>query len=125
VTVSDVEITHPSADEAVARFVGEHDLQTKAATSELLADLVARFARVTVDLRDATFIDSSFLHCLLVADRQAKTDGKRFDLLVAATGNIRNVLSIADLEDVLRIVVADDPPAAGPLPDGFTKMISD
>jgi anti-anti-sigma regulatory factor len=123
VTVSEVEVTYPNAGEAVARFIGEHDLVTKAETSDLLARLVSEYQTVTVDLREATFIDSSFLHCLVLADKGAKERGNTFRVLVGAEGPAKSVIAIA-VRDFITVVVATDPPGADPLPEDFSRSIS-
>jgi anti-anti-sigma regulatory factor len=121
--VSDVEVTHPTPDEAVARFIGDHDLATKAETLALLGRLVSECQTVTVDLRDATFIDSSFLHCLLIADKAAKERGTTFRVLVGAEGPAKSVIAIG-LQDHIDVVEATDPPGPEPLPEDFTHFIS-
>ena len=121
-TVSETEVIRVAPDRGMARFIGEHDLITKSEVAALLAELISENRRVTVDLRNATFVDSSFLHCLMVAGRDAKSAGTDFDVLVAPTGPVRSVIQIAGLDDLLEIVVPDDP-TAGPLPDGFTQTI--
>ena len=121
-TVSETEVIRVASDRGMARFIGEHDLITKSEVAALLAELISENRRVTVDLRNATFVDSSFLHCLMVASRDAKSAGTDFDVLVAPTGPVRSVIQIAGLDDLLEIVVPDDP-TAGPLPDGFTQTI--
>ncbi len=71
-TFSAVEVTQATPGEAVARFLGDHDLTTSTETDVLLAALVEANQLVTVDLSEATFIDSSFLHSLVKANRDAR-----------------------------------------------------
>lgn len=121
-THSETEASSTAPDEAVVRFIGEHDLTTRDEVTALLAELLGENQKVTVDLRDATFIDSVFLQCLMVADRNAKAAGIGFDVRVPATGPIRRIIEITHLDQLLEIVVADDP-TAGSLPEGFKQTI--
>ena len=83
----------------VVEFVGEHDLTTSDETRELLTRLVGENGLVVVDLSAATFIDSSFLSCLLAAERRAKESGHEFGLLVGDAPNVHAVLEVSGLSD--------------------------
>ena len=94
-----VNVSVPRAGVAVVGFVGEHDLTTSNETRELLTRLVGENDLVVVDLRAATFIDSSFLSCLLAADRHAKECGNELRLLIGDASSVHAVLEVSGLND--------------------------
>ena len=53
----------------------------------LLERLVAERELVIVDLREATFIDSAFMRCLVIVQRTRKQ--ARFTLSCSAAGRVR------------------------------------
>jgi anti-anti-sigma factor len=124
-TESEVDVVREEPGKAVARFIGEHDLTTRVSTIDLLQQLIAENDHVTVDLSDATFIDSSFLHALVVANRSAVDRGIRFRVQLNTSPGIENVFKISGLIDSLDCFYGDDqtlPPP--PLPEEFTKAVS-
>lgn len=121
-TESEVDVVREEPGKVVARFIGEHDLTTRDTTHELLQQLVAENDHVTADLSDATFIDSSFLHALAMANRSAHDRGTRFRVQLSTTPAIESVFKISGLIDSLDCFYGDDqtlPPP--PLPEEFTK----
>ena len=64
-----IEIIYPRPNAAVASFSGEYDMSTKPDTTALLNKLVGDYEVVVIDLRETTFFDSSFLHCLVLANK--------------------------------------------------------
>ena len=76
----DVEVVQARPDVAVAEFRGEYDLASRDAVDDLLTKLVFSNTAVVVDLSEAEFIDSSFVHCLVKADRLARERGARLTL---------------------------------------------
>lgn len=62
----------------IVELHGEHDLATMdEAFRTMLLDLSDRHNLVVVDLRETTFIDSSFLAVLISASRRARANGGR------------------------------------------------
>jgi anti-anti-sigma factor len=123
-TESEVEVVKQAPGKAVARFIGEHDLTRRDETDEVLQRLVAANDHVTADLSDATFIDSSFLHCLVRADRSARLRGTTFRVQLGTTPGIETVFKISGLMDSMDCFYGDDqklPPP--PLPEEFTKAV--
>jgi anti-anti-sigma factor len=124
-TESEVDVVQEGPDKVVVRFIGEHDLTTRDATVDLLQQLVAENNHVTADLSDATFIDSSFLQALVMANRSAHERGTRFRVQLSRMPGIENVFNITGLIDNLDCFYGDDqtlPPP--PLPEEFTKAVS-
>jgi anti-anti-sigma factor len=125
VTISDVSVNERGDGTAVVRFIGEHDLTQREATQQLLARRVAGNEVVTVDLREMTFIDSAFMHCLVIAHKQANARGSRFRVQLGAGSAIERALSVSGLLETLEHFHDDDdtlPPV--PLPDDFSKAVS-
>jgi anti-anti-sigma factor len=86
-------------------LTAEHDLVTRASTEvdQLLKRLAADNGLVVIDLSSVTFIDSSFIACVLVADRQATENGNDVRIYVRDNSNVANVLKISGLAERLRI----------------------
>jgi len=105
---SSVSVSRPREGVAVVAFAGEHDLTTKSETEALLGQLINENDRVVVDLCAATFIDSTFLNCLLTAERQAIERQAEFVLLVRDAPNITAVLKASGLEQRLTIITSRD-----------------
>ena len=124
-TESEVDVVHEEPGKVVARFIGEHDLTTRDDHHELLQQLVAENDHVTADLSDATFIDSSFLHALVMANRSARAPWHTLSCATSTTPGIESVFKISGLIDSLDCFYGDDqtlPPP--PLPEEFTKAVS-
>jgi anti-sigma B factor antagonist len=68
---------------AVVALVGEHDAYSAERLEGELTVLVEEGQRIVVDLRDATFIDSTTLSVLLGARRRAKQSSPGFALVLA------------------------------------------
>lgn len=124
-TESEVDVVREEPSKVVARFIGEHDLSRRDSTNDLLQQLVAENDHVTADLSDATFIDSSFLHALVMADRSAHDRGTRFRVQLGTSPGIQNVFKISGLIDSLDCFYGDDQTLpAPPLPEEFTQAVS-
>ena len=122
---SEVDVVREERGRVVARFIGEHDLTTRDATNELLQQLVAESDHVTADLSDATFIDSSFLQALVMADGSAKARGTCFRVQLSTTPGIESVFKISGLIDSLDCFYGDEQTLpAPPLPEEFTQALS-
>jgi anti-sigma B factor antagonist len=68
---------------------------------------------LVLDLRGLTFIDSSGLRAMVMADHQARAEGKRC-LLVRGPQRISRVFDLTGVSDRLELV--DEPPDAAPRP---------
>ena len=124
-TESEIDVVHEEPGKVVARFIGEHDLTTRDATNDLLQQLVAENEDVTTDLSDATFLDSSFLHALVIADRSARALGRRFRVQLSTTPGIEKIFEVSGLIDSLDCFYGDDQTLpAPPLPEEFTKAVN-
>jgi hypothetical protein len=75
-----VRVDSPGDGVVVVEFADEHDVTTKEVVRALLAGLIDENDLVVADVTDARFIDSSFIHNVLVADETAKEKGKAFRL---------------------------------------------
>ncbi len=97
----DVEVIRPAEDTAVIALHGEHDTVTKEQFALLLAEEIAANDLVVVDVTDADFVDSSFLHNLVKADRLARARGSRFVLQMGTARSVRRAIEISGLLDSL------------------------
>ncbi len=100
----DVEVIRPAEDTAVIALHGEHDTVTKEQLALLLAEEIAANDLVVVDVTDADFVDSSFLHNLVKADRLARARGSRFVLQMGTARSVRRAIEISGLLDSLEWV---------------------
>ena len=78
--LTDLQVLHPRPGVAVVECTGEHDLTRRDDLNRLFSELVAENELLVVDVSEATFIDSSFIHSLLKANRFAGERGARFRL---------------------------------------------
>lgn len=78
----DVLVSRLRPDAVVASFSGDHDITTRDQVGQLLEDLLEENDVVVVDVSEAAFIDSSFLHNLVRAKRFGSERGKRLAIQV-------------------------------------------
>jgi anti-sigma B factor antagonist len=84
---------------AVVALVGEHDSYSSHRLESELAVLLDSGRRIVVDLRDATFIDSTTLGVLLRARREAEQTALGFALLLPEQGGqVHDILGLTGLE---------------------------
>lgn len=95
--MKDVEVIRPGEDIAVIALHGEHDTVTKEQLALLLAEEIGANELVVVDVTDADFVDSSFLHNLVKADRLATTRGSRFVLQMGTARIVRSAIEVSGL----------------------------
>jgi anti-anti-sigma factor len=89
-------------DSLLVRIQGEFDLACDDRFKEEMGRLVdQKTARLVLDLRELSFIDSTGLRALVRLDSTAKSDGFDFTVLYDPSGPIRRVLEVAGMEDVL------------------------
>jgi anti-anti-sigma factor len=104
----DVEVVRPAEDIAVIALHGDHDTVTKEQLARLLAEEIAANELVVVDVTDADFVDSSFLHNLVKADRLATTRGSRFVLQMGTARIVRSAIEVSGLLHSLEWVGSRD-----------------
>jgi anti-anti-sigma factor len=83
----------------VVEFTGECDSTRQDAVGALFARLLEENELVVVDVRRVTFLDSSFLHSLYLANHDARARGVRFCLQVGKADIPYRVLQISRLLD--------------------------
>ncbi|MCY7301469.1 MAG: STAS domain-containing protein [Thermoleophilia bacterium] len=96
-----VEVIRPADNTAVLALHGEHDMATKEELARLLSDEISANDLVVVDVSDAAFVDSSFLHNLVKADRLASDRGSRFVLQMGTARIVRAAIEVSGLLAVL------------------------
>jgi anti-sigma B factor antagonist len=86
-------------DRAVVILSGEHEAYTADKIARHVSALLAEGLDVTIDLRRATFIDSTVVGVLIAAHRLANDTGIQFRLLVGGdTGwPVRRLLEVTGL----------------------------
>jgi len=102
--LEDVVVTAPLDGVAVVELHGDHDRLTADELETLLRELTLENPLVVVDVTDARFIDSSFLHSLVNADRHAREADNRFVLQLGTGPAVRKTLEVSGLLEVLTCV---------------------
>jgi anti-anti-sigma factor len=95
--LTDLEVLHPRPGVAVVECTGEHDLTSKDEFERLLSGLVVGNGLVVVDVSEAKFIDSSFIHNLVKADGLARQRGSRFRLQHGTELIVRRALEVSGI----------------------------
>jgi anti-anti-sigma factor len=101
VDVRQIEVLVMAEGVAVVECKGEHDLTTKHEIADLLNRLLVENQLVVVDVSEASFVDSSFINNLFVADSFASRHGKRFRLQYGTPPTVHRVLEISGVLDKL------------------------
>jgi len=106
--MDDVAVSRPTESTTVIALQGEHDLATDREMAELLKSAISGSSLVVVDVTSAQFIDSSFLHNLVKANRGAEAHGSRFVLQMGTAPIVRRVLEISGLLEELECASSRD-----------------
>jgi anti-anti-sigma factor len=106
--MDDVRVERPTADSAVVRFMGEHDLATRDEVKALLEQLVEENRLVVADFSEAKFVDSTTLHVLLEADMAARARGGRFRLQLGTAAIVRTAFELSGLTKRLECVYDEE-----------------
>jgi anti-anti-sigma factor len=97
-------------DARVLRLIGELDLSGVNLFEQTLeAELGADGGVVALDLRELTFMDSSGLRALVMADRRVKKAGSTL-VVVRPSGSVERVMALTDVSE--RLEVVDDVPTS-------------
>jgi anti-sigma B factor antagonist len=93
-------------DHAVITVSGEHEAYSADKLAKQLSALIAEDVGLTIDLRQATFIDSTVVGVLIAAHRRATDSRLPFRLLVGGeTGwPVRRMIEITGLAERLEII---------------------
>lgn len=94
-------IVRPLAGKAVLELFGEYDLDAREKLHEVLGTLIEHNDLVVVDVTEAAFIDSSVIHALMAAHREAASRGHRMRLQLGTKAIVRKVIEISGLLDEL------------------------
>lgn len=97
--------TSERADGYVVHLSGELDISSAASVESRLMELEQRApARLILDLRSVSFIDSTGLSMIINADGRARKDGRRLTI-VSGDGVPRRILRTVGLEDRLDVQI--------------------
>ena len=93
-------------DRAVVSLRGEHEAYTADKLARQIAGLLSEGLSVTIDLREATFIDSTVVGVLIAAQRRAEEHRLGFELVLGRdTGwPVRRMLEVTGLAAELHVV---------------------
>jgi anti-sigma B factor antagonist len=90
--------------EAVVRVIGEIDMETSPALKARLLELAQQgVQRITVDMTETEFIDSTGLHALVVAVKELRLNGG--DLVVRSPSkSAARLLQLTGLDTLVRVI---------------------
>jgi len=121
-----VEIRWPRPDLAIVLLGGEHDLASAPAVDRLVGEALLTCSHLIINLSTVQFIDSSIIHLLVRARKDADDRGSHFNLVLGEAQAIERTLEICgvlaslnrvpDIETALKSVPSPDAPAAHPRP---------
>ena len=90
-------ILYPGPGQAVVEIIGEHDLASRDTIQQVFLQLVAEKEVVVIDLREATFIDSSFISALIQSHKYAEERQSHLRLQLGTTPSILRVIELTQL----------------------------
>jgi len=99
-----VEVTYPRLGACVVTVYGDQDRGSAEEFERQLANLIERNELVVLDVSEAEFVDSSFLRNVLVADRRANEQAKRFRLQMGTAPVVRRAFEVSGVLDRLEVV---------------------
>jgi anti-anti-sigma factor len=99
-----VEVTYPRLGACVVTVYGDQDRGSAEEFERQLANLIERNELVVLDVSEAEFVDSSFLRNVLVADRRANEQAKRFRLQMGTAPVVRRAFEVSGVLDRLDVV---------------------
>jgi anti-sigma B factor antagonist len=96
----------PDRDRVRVLAAGELDLATAGTLSDQIAELLdVGWARMLIDLRELTFMDTSGVHVLLDANRRARAEDVEL-VVVVAPGPVREPLRLTAADRTLPLASA-------------------
>jgi anti-sigma B factor antagonist len=101
-SIQDVVVSSPAKGTAVVELRGEHDRVTAAEMRDLLQQLLLANSLLIVDVTDAQFVDSSFVHNLIRADQQARESKRLLVLQMGTDPGVKRVLEVTGLVQHLK-----------------------
>jgi anti-anti-sigma factor len=113
-SVRGVTVIEPRQGAAVVELLGDHDLSTQPELNELLAGLIAGHELVVVDISEATFIDSTFIHGLWLANQAAASRAATFRVQLGTARIVDRVVEISHIGDLIEIVSTREAALAAP-----------
>lgn len=96
-----ISVVHPRNGVAVIEFRGEYDLTTKSTTTKLMDEALAENDLLVLDLSETKFIDSSFLHSMVLIDKQAKASGKHVRIQLGTEPIVERALEVSGILAVI------------------------
>ena len=92
---------HKAGDEVTVALVGEVDISNEAALGTALAEVVGmKPRRITIDLAEVSYLNSSGVRCLLNAARHAAVHGSEM-VVCRPSGIVLRVLEICGVDRLL------------------------
>ena len=112
--LGDVTVIEPRQGAAVVEVRGEHDLSAQPELNDLLAGLIAGNELVVVDISEATFIDSTFIHGLWLANQAAASRGATLRVQLGTARIVDRMVEITHIGELIEVVPTREAALAPP-----------
>lgn len=112
-----VSVIHPSDHAVVIELKGDHDLATRSEVMALMNDALESRELLVIDLSEATFIDSSFIHSIVEINKSAKELDKHVRIQLGTTSIVERALEASGVMAILDRVHTGSAPRVGPRED--------
>ena len=103
-TVPTIQVRSPRPHAALVVLAGEHDLYSADEVQQTLDQSLAVCDHLIVDLSAAEFIDSTIVHVLLQAKKNAVELGRKFNVVLGSVPVAERILEVTGVVPLLHVV---------------------
>ena len=103
-TVPTIEVRSPRPHAALVVLAGEHDLYSADEVQQTLDQSLAVCDHLIVDLSAVEFIDSSIVHVLVQAKKNAIELGRKFNVVLGTAPVVERILEVTGVVPLLNVV---------------------
>ena len=102
--VPTIEVRSPRPHAALVVLAGEHDLHSADEVQQTFDQSLAVCDHLIVDLSAAEFIDSTIVHVLLQAKKDAVELGRKFNVVLGTAPVAERILEVTGVVPLLNVV---------------------
>jgi anti-anti-sigma factor len=101
----ELKVQRLGADQAAIAVIGDHDAYSAEQIARTVRALLDEGLDVEIDLRRATFVDSTTVSALIEAQRFAREEGRRFAVVIGASTGwaVRRLFELTQLDSFLSV----------------------
>ena len=99
-----IEVRSPQPGAALVQLAGEHDLYSGEELRQSLEQSLARCDHLIVDLSALEFVDSTIVHVLLQAKKDAVELGRKFNVVLGSVPVAERILEVTGVVPLLNVV---------------------